>query len=122
MTIFTDFSFALGTGTTKYNPGYGFYDYAVSSGMTKRYAVPNLGYFGKKIAGKYDYRFSPSDYAMMNDMENGTKQPKSYGDHGEKELPHGITGVNVTFFDGHVRFVPFKEAKREIYFGGKIRW
>ena len=124
--IQTDFSFAFGVGryfeSTGSSKDYGFYNYGASSGMKNRFAVTNLNYFGKLILNKYDYRYSPSDYAMLNDMEDGTKQLLSFGDHGGKNLPHGITGVNLAFFDGHVRFVEFATATRMINFGGKLRW
>ena len=121
-----DFSFAFGVGGFYQNKAahyidYGFYTYGLSSGMARRYAVTNINNFGKVVRGR-DYRYPPSDYAMMNDMENGTRQPVAYGDHGNKELPHGLTGVNLTYFDGHIRFVEFKTAAREINFGGRLRW
>ena len=117
--LHTDFTFAF---------GYDVYLAAAAGGRQTRYVVTNLGDFGKtrKLSASVtaDYRYAPSDYAMLNDMEAGTKQPGKYGDHGNEDLPHGIRGVNLAFFDGHVRFVEFQKATKEIRYSsyGNLRW
>ena len=114
--LYMDFTSAFGTGSDSSVKGYGFWKGSSFSGLTIRYAVPNIDFFGRKnnIA---DYRFSPSNYAMLNDMSNANnplKQPTAYGGHGGQDLPHGVTGVNTVFFDGHVQFVSFRNASNLI--------
>ena len=123
----SDYAIAFGVGSyVSVAPWYGFQTFGNPSNLTSVYAVPNLGYFGKtkeinesKVA---DYRYSPSNYAMMNDMENGSLQPSPYEGHGGKVLPHGSAGVNLTYFDGHTRFVEFATATRAIKCGAMLRW